>query len=468
MSKHHKKKDISYMLKHFILLTFFLSSIYAQSFLVSSVPLPKTYVLNNEIETCDNECLYKLIEEERFFSFLAYAKDKNEDPVINDTLLIQISLFNVERMRQYTELKVAMLLPYRVIGRYAYSTTNAAFAYYLTKNRAFELRTYRVESEESEELEKVLKQIEEDDFHYVIAPLTKKGAKNVVDLELPMHIFFPTIHQSDINASHDYVYYGGINYQKQLESLMPYAATPLTVFYDKNQLGEKLTEMTKTEYLYAFDQNITKNRVVYEDDEGLAMTQEEMDDLNLTYSNRPRFYAFAIAKRTSNLEAQLKDNMNIQEGSFLLNTPVVKSAMVMSQLTLYDVNQTNVLSTQINYNPELLLLTQQKDRENMYIANSINYHNNIMIESNTLLRNNIVYDWINYATTIGADYFYHMITSARREYPQEIINNQVHYPISIVKPTYSRFITVEIIKEDSVEVLPAEDEALENEDEDEA
>jgi len=456
------------MLKPFILLTFFLTSIYAQSFLVSSIPLPKTYILNNEIEVCDNECLYKLIEEERFFSFLAYAKDKNEDPVLNDTLLIQISLFNVERMRQYTELKIAMLLPYRVIGRYAYSTTNAAFAYYLTKNRAFELRTYRVESEEPEELEKVLKQIEEDDFHYVIAPLTKKGAENVVNLELPMHIFFPTIHQSDINATHDYVYYGGINYKKQIESLMPYAATPLTVFYDKNSLGKKLTDITKEEYFYAFDQNITKDRVIFEDDEGLALTQEEMDDLNLTYSEKPKFYSFPIAKRTSNLENQLKDNMKIQEGSFLLNTPVVKSAMVMSQLTLYDVNQTNVLSTQINYNPELLLLTQQKDRENMYIANSINYHNNIMIESNTLLRNNIVYDWINYATTIGADYFYHLITSAHREYPQKIIHNQVHYPIAIVKPTYSRFITIEIVKEDVVESVPNDEESEEdNENEEE-
>ena len=106
------------------------------------------------------------------------------------------------------------------------------------------------------------------------------------------------------------------------------------------------------------------------------------------------------------------------------------------------------ISTQINYNPELLLLTQTKDRKNMLIANSINYHNNVMIESNALLHNNIVYDWINYATSIGADYFYHLITSAHREYPQEMINNQIQYPISIVRPTHSGFVTVEIIKEE--------------------
>ncbi len=449
------------MIKHLLLLLLFLSSLYAQSFLVSSVPLPKTYVLNTDDQDCNNTCLYEMIEQERYFSFLAHAKDKIDDPALNDILLIQTALFNVERIRQYTELKIAMLLPYRVIGRYAYSTTNAAFAYYLTKNRAFELKTYQAESEDKEELSKVLQQIEEDDFHYVIAPLTLEGAHNVVSLDLPMHIYFPTIHKDDMNISSDYTYYGAINYRKQLESLMPYSATPLTVFYDKNSLGQKLTGITKEAYLDAFDQNITLNRIPYKDEDGIELTQEELDEQNLTYSATPKFYSFPIAKRTSNLESQLKENDRIQEGSFLVNTPVVKSAMVMSQLTLYDVNTTNVLSTQINYNPELLLLTQPRDREKMLVANSINYHNNVMIESNALLRNNIVYDWINYATTIGADYFYHLITSAHREYPQEMVANQIEYPISIVRPTFSRFITVEVVEDDIEEVLVKEDESTE-------
>ncbi len=435
-------------MRHFLLLAFTFLLLEAQSFLVSSIPLPKTYILNTDTNECDDACLYKLIEDERFFSFLAHADNKLQDPVLNDVLLIQTSLFNIERIRQYTELKIAMLLPYKVIGRYAYSTTNAAFAYYLTKNRAFELKTYHAESEDYEELEKVLQKIEEDDFHHVIAPLTLEGAHNVASLDLPMHIYFPTIHQDDMNISTDYIYYGGINYKKQMQSLMPYASTPLTVFYDQNTLGKKLTQITKEEYLYAFDENITKDRIPFYDDEGIELSQEELDEQNLTYSSKPKFVSYPIAKRTSNLQAQLDENMKIQEGSFLLNTPVVKSAMVMSQLTLYDVNASSILSTQINYNPELLLLTQPKDRENMLIANSINYHNNVMIESNSLLQNNIVYDWINYATTIGADYFYHLITSAHREYPQEMLNNQIEYPISIVKPTFSRFITVEELNEE--------------------
>ena len=439
--------------KYFIISIALLTSSYAQSFLISSIPLPKVYVLNTDPNNCDNDCLRQLVKDELYFSFLAHAKDRIDDQELNDVLLIQTALFNVERMRQYTELKIAMLLPYKIIGRYAYSTTNAAFAYYLTKNKAFELKTYHTETENIDELREVLQKIEDDDFHYVIAPLTLKGANNVASLELPMHIYFPTINKDDLNVSNDYIYCGAINYKKQIENLMPYSATPLTVFYDKNPLGKKLTQITKDEYLYAFDQNLTKDRIIYEDEDGVELTSEKLKELDLNYADKPIFHSFAIAKQTSNLKAQLNENENIQNGSFLLNTPVVKSAMIMSQLTLYDVNSTNILSTQINYNPELLLLTQTKDRKKMLIANSINYHNNIMIESNSLLHNDIVYDWINYATTIGADYFYHMITSSHREYPQEMINNQVQYPISIVKPTYSRFVTIEIIKEDFEEVV---------------
>ena len=106
-------------MKYIFLLSLGFIFLHAQSFLVSSIPLPKTYVLNTNVNECNDECLYQLIEEERFFSFLAYAKDKIDDTILNDVLLIKTSLCNVERMRQYTELKVAMLLPYRVIGRYA-------------------------------------------------------------------------------------------------------------------------------------------------------------------------------------------------------------------------------------------------------------------------------------------------------------------------------------------------------------
>jgi SRSO17 transposase len=113
--------------------------------------------------------------------------------------------------------------------------------------------------------------------------------------------------------------------------------------------------------------------------------------------------------------------------------------MIMSQLTLYDTNVTNILSTQINYDPLLLSMTQYVDREKMIIANSITQENNTIIESNALLGNDIRYDWINYTTTVGIDYFYNKITGGDREYNIEISDNQMIYDVELLRPGLSKF-----------------------------
>ena len=112
----------------------------------------------------------------------------------------------------------------------------------------------------------------------------------------------------------------------------------------------------------------------------------------------------------------------------------------MSQLTLYDTNATNVLSTQINYDPLLLSMTQYIDRKEMIVANSITLNNNVLIETNSLLGNDIVYDWINYTTTVGIDYFFHKITNENREYEITIEEDQMIYDIELLQPSLSRFI----------------------------
>ena len=114
--------------------------------------------------------------------------------------------------------------------------------------------------------------------------------------------------------------------------------------------------------------------------------------------------------------------------------------MIMSQLTLYDTNATNVLSTQINYDPLILSMTQHEDRKNMIIANSITQNNNVLIETNSLLSNDIVYDWINYTTTVGVDYFYNLATREDREYNIAVEDNQMIYQIELLNPARYRFI----------------------------
>ena len=124
----------------------------------------------------------------------------------------------------------------------------------------------------------------------------------------------------------------------------------------------------------------------------------------------------------------------------------------MSQLTLYDANATNVLSTQINYDPLLLSMTQYNDRKDMIVANSITENNNVLIETNSLLGNDIVYDWINYTTTVGVDYFFNQITNEDREYEMIVEDAQMLYDIELLQPSLSRFVKyVSSVENDLVE-----------------
>lgn len=310
------------------------------------------------------------------------------------------------------EVMIAMILPNK-IGRYAHTTSTAVFAYMLTREHPYKLKTFQISSESPEEITRVLREIKEQEFNYIIAPMTLQGAKTIAAQEEELTIFFPTVHKSELSSVSNNIYFGAIDYKAQIEKLAPLAKSPLVVMYDKSHKGMRLLEMTKKSY--SKQSGHTKSSKV------------------LTY---------AIDKKRSSLKTYFNKNREIQNGSFVLNTPLIKSTMILSQLSVYDVNVTNVLSTQINYDPLLLSMTQKNDQRNLYIANSISIQDDTLVQANALLSNDIVYDWINYATTIGADYFYHMVTGKERIYQLPFVDNQIIYPIAIVQPSKSHFAMV--------------------------
>ncbi|MCK9492141.1 MAG: hypothetical protein M0Q24_08615 [Sulfurimonas sp.] len=384
---------------------------FAQSSLISNIPIPKTYIQNLDPYPCDERCMQAYLDNGMIFSFLAHADAKLENEQHDEVRKMSISILNLGSYIIGDKLRIALLLPYKIIGRYASSTTNASFAYLIAKNHSFELKSYKIESEEIDDIKKALQDISNDGFNYVIAPFTQKGADAVSEINPEMNIFFPTINKKDVTSSSSYLYYGGIDYRAQSDLLLKEAVSPLVIFYDDTTIGNKLSLYEETAYLAAEGTEVDKSVV-----------------------------KFSIPKRTTNLEKQLSKNENIVEGSFFINTPIVKTGMIMSQLTLYETNATKVLSTQINYDPLILSITQYEDRKNMIIANSITQNNSILIETNSLLGNDIVYDWINYTTTVGVDYFYSHATRADREYEIKLEDNQMIYPIELLNPSMYRFV----------------------------
>jgi len=392
----------------------------AESFTISNIPLPKSYIQNLDPYECDEACLRDFLDNEMIFSFLAHANRKLENQELDELRVMSLSLLNIGAFNPTAELKIALLLPYKIIGKYASSTTNAAFAYMMTKSQAFSLKSYKIESEERGDLQNALKEIAQDGFSYVIAPLTYEGANNIADLNPEINIYIPTINKNDVYTDSKHLIFGGIDYKAQSDILIEKAISPLVIFSDKSSTGHKL----------AFYQEDSFQKSLKARDK----------------SARRDVYKHFVSKRTTNLEYYLKKNKKIANGSFFINTPIIKSGMIMSQLTLFDVETTNLLSTQINYDPLILSMTQYSDRKNMIIANSLTEQNNILIETNSLLGNDIVYDWINYTTTVGIDYIYNEITGEQREYQVAMQNQQMLYKIELLRPSLSLFKILAISK----------------------
>lgn len=407
------------MIRLLLALTLTLGLLHAQGRMISGIPLPKTYVQNLDPYRCDDACLHSLIEHEQVFSFLAQIPEPVEDPTLNEQRLIYVSLFNLESGEQGSGgVRIALLLPEKVIGHYAASTTNSVLTYLLGKNRNFELKTYTIGDESTEALQSGLDAIAADRFVYVIAPLTQSGARRLAELPLPAQFYLPTVNKNDVNTSSQSLYFGGIDYTAQIEALIRESEPPLVIFYDRSTLGSMLKEVTVGAYLEQMS------------------AREAADDAP---QMNAKVYTYPIGKHTTNLRSILKGNDKIKKGTFFLNTPLVKSAMIMSQLTLYDVNASRILSTQISYDSMLFDMTQAQDRTEMIVANSIASNNSVLEEENLLMQNDIRYDWINYAATLGADLFYHLSTGTSREFPVPMQGQQMRYPIALYRPQGARF-----------------------------
>lgn len=489
------------------LLFFFLPiTIFAQSFMLSSIPLPKTYIQNLDPYECDETCMQDFLNNDMVFSFIAHSNNRVNTKEHTEAKSMFVSIFNLGSFTISKEFKIALLLPYKIIGKYASSTTNTTFAYLITKSHPFMLKSYKIESEDTLDVRKALDNIIADGFEYVIAPMTKKGVQAIIDIDPPTHIYFPTINKNDINTSSKFLSFGAIDYGAQNNLLLKESVSPLVIISDKSTTGRKLSTYQKNEFLnqkpvvqnighiklenpYGIENNETNSTTQYSDiyeineayDTNLAIKDNVIVDSYIsaeinetTENNESNFTAqrdeplrmmdtyeisetteenividYFISKKTTNLERYLKENKKITNASFFINTPIIKSGMIMSQLTLYDVNSTNILSTQINYDPLLLSMTQFIDRKNMIVANSITEHNGVLTETNSLLGNDIRYDWINYTTTVGVDYFYSLSTGEDRAYIIKIEDNQMIYETELIQPSKSKFITYTPLTKDT-------------------
>ena len=304
-------------------------------------------------------------------------------------------------------IKVAVLIPQKTIKKYAISTVNSVMSYLLYKNYYFDLNVFNSGDEQESSIAKALTDIKAGGYQYIIAPVTNDGAQIIASHVTDMIVFIPTLQRSSVPSAGANIVFGGIDYDKQIALLNEKANEKVGAFMDGSSLSYQLNGYVKQ------------------------------------HSSRV-FYEKLVESPKANFRSMLKGNGSLNNSSLYLNTPIVTSSLIASQLRSNDIKAYALLSSQINYNPLLLTLTQYEDRSNMYIASSIQRAPTGLEEINAMFGHDIVYDWVNYATSLGADYVCSNFFEGKvpRMFRESLINNQIVYNTTLYQAGRNEFIRV--------------------------
>jgi len=387
-----------------LILLITLSMTFAKSDKLSHIPPAKSLFLNTDLEVCDMYCMQELIDKGQIFTFLSHYDSSNEEySSLRSAYSYYKRLFRVFD-DAVLSIRVAVIVPQKTIRRYASTTVNSVIAYLASKQNNFEIKVFNSMDEQEHSIIKVLNEIKNENFEYVIAPVTKLGAQTIIENADYLNIYIPTVNKDVFDINKTNIVFGGIDYNKQVDELLKYANDRVAYFADGSDLSKSLN--------------------------------------NLLIDKSPKIvYSKSISNSRVSFKRMLRHNRKLVKSSVFMNTPLVKTSLIASQLRVYGIRPYMMLSTQINYNPMLLTLTQYADRKNFYLANSIGKTTVEMEEVNSLLGHDIVYDWVNYSTSIGIDYLYtnFFVPTASRNFSEAIIDNQVAYDISIERPQRYKF-----------------------------
>ena len=374
---------------------------------ILNVPLPSNNIISLFQNNCDEFCLEKLLDDGQIFSFLSLYKRA----IVNSHYLRrEYEKYNfIFRVNQNKKIFINVIFPSSAIGNYVNSITDTIIAYLSFRFIDFELNFIDIKTETKENIEKAINDISFSRHYNTIAILRDNAIEDLLQSNHnKVNLFLPTINSKDLNLEEreDNIYFAGISYKNQIDkikSLLDINKT--TIFDEDNLVSKKLTSM--------FSENL---------------------DIN---------YTKTISKNQTRFKSTIKTK-KIDDSFVVFNTSLVKTGILLSNINYYDKNIYKAYSTQINYNPVILHLTQSKAREKFYILNSIMNINPFLNELNSINNADIAYDWVLYTTTVSLDYMLEKFYSIPRTMENiSLENNNFQYEIEIIAPLLNKFIKIE-------------------------
>ncbi|MFY4858366.1 hypothetical protein [Aliarcobacter butzleri] len=318
-----------------------------------------------------------------------------------ETVAQQSININIDETR--ANVKLAFVYPSTLVSKYAKSSLSTISGYLSYKQANYNLIVVDSKNESYENINNAFSKLKEEGVTKVIALFTPNALNNLNKIVTDdFKVYLPLIEKKDSLENNDNLIFGSISYDDQLKKLSYYSNGKNSTFYQETYLGTKL----KNSY-----------------------------DFVIGNSN--------LRKEISNDEKNFKNIVNdsrLRNSSLFLNTDLVKSSLILSQMTVYEINPNTILATQILFDPMLMVLTQERDRQNLIIANSIGDVDSKLKDEIATVGGNITFEWVDYSTLVGTNYLFSNGNSSLIS--TKIENNQAVYTPRLFKSTDIGFLEI--------------------------
>lgn len=299
-------------------------------------------------------------------------------------------------------IKLAFVYPSSLVSRYAKGSLNTISGYLMYQKANYNLVVIDTLNESYESINSAFSKLKEKGITKVIALFTPNALNSLNQLATEdLKVYLPLIEKKDSLENNNLIF-GSISYDAQLEKLSYYSNGKNIMFYQNTYLGNKL----KNSYDFAV---------------GNALIQRDIDNNETNFKS-------------------IVQSSSLNNSSLFLNTNIVKSSLILSQMTVYNINPSKILATQSLFDPMLLNLTQSNDRKNLIIANSIEDVEPKLKDEITTLGGDITYEWVEYSTLVGVNYLFYDNNS--NLIPTKIENNQAIYTPRIFEATEIGFLEI--------------------------
>lgn len=318
-----------------------------------------------------------------------------------ETVAQQSININIDETR--ANVKLAFVYPSTLVSKYAKSSLSTISGYLSYRQANYNLIVVDSKNESYENINNAFSKLKEEGVTKVIALFTPNALNNLNKIVTDdFKVYLPLIEKKDSLENNDNLIFGSISYDDQLKKLSYYSNGKNSTFYQETYLGTKL----KNSY-----------------------------DFVIGNSN--------LRKEISNDEKNFKNIVNdsrLRNSSLFLNTDLVKSSLILSQMTVYEINPNTILATQILFDPMLMVLTQERDRQNLIIANSIGDVDSKLKDEIATVGGNITFEWVDYSTLVGTNYLFSNGNSSLIS--TKIENNQAVYTPRLFKSTDIGFLEI--------------------------